>query len=82
MTLFRELADQVDGRLMSQNNHLIVDWIPGSFIEQRWGDVRTKMLKCHESFKYLLKWQALGRRCVNFFHPTTHRWQGPEQRQL
>ena len=45
MTLFRELADQVDGRLMSQNNHLIVDWIPGSFIEQRWGGCEDKNVK-------------------------------------
>ena len=30
MTLFRKSAD---GRLMSQNNHLVRIWIPGSFIE-------------------------------------------------
>ena len=33
MTLFRKLADQTDGRLMSQSNHLIGAWMPGSFIE-------------------------------------------------
>ena len=42
MTLFRELADQADGRLMSQNNHLIGDWMPGSFIERGWGNVKKK----------------------------------------
>ena len=35
MTLFRELADQEDGRLISQNDHLIGVWVPTSFIEQR-----------------------------------------------
>jgi len=30
-----ELADQEDGRLVPQNNHLIGVWMPGSFIEQR-----------------------------------------------
>ena len=35
ITLFRELADGEDGRLMSQNNHLIGVWMPGSFIDQR-----------------------------------------------
>ena len=33
MTLFRKPADQEDGRLMSQNNHLVRVWMPGSFIE-------------------------------------------------
>ena len=37
MTLFRELADQEDGRLMSQNNQLVGAWMPGSFMDQRWG---------------------------------------------
>ena len=34
-TLVGELADQQDGRLAPQNNHLIGVWMPGSFIEQR-----------------------------------------------
>ena len=34
-TLFKKLADQEDGRLMSQNNHLMGAWMLGSFIEQR-----------------------------------------------
>ena len=37
MTLFRKLADREDDRLMSQNNHLVEVWMPGSFIEQRGG---------------------------------------------
>ena len=32
-TLFGELADQEDGRLISQNNHRVGVWMPGSFIE-------------------------------------------------
>ena len=34
MTLFGKLEDREDGRLMSQNNHLVGVWILGSFIEQ------------------------------------------------
>ena len=34
-TLFKKLADQEDGRLMSQNSHLMGAWMLGSFIEQR-----------------------------------------------
>ena len=33
MTFLGKLADQEDGRLMSQNNHLIRVWMPVSFIE-------------------------------------------------
>ena len=33
MTLFRKLADREEGRLMSQNNHVVGAWIPGSSIE-------------------------------------------------
>ena len=36
-TLFRKLADQEHGGLVSQNNHLIGVWVPVSFIEQRRG---------------------------------------------
>ena len=36
MTLSGKPADWKDGRLMSQNNHLIGVWMPVSFIEQRW----------------------------------------------
>ena len=37
MTLFGKPGDQEDGRLMSQNNHLITVWMSGSLIDQRWG---------------------------------------------
>ena len=33
-SLFGELAAQEDGRLMSQYNHFVVVWMPGSFIEK------------------------------------------------
>ena len=36
MTLSGKSADWKDGRLMSQNNHLIRVWMPVSFIERRW----------------------------------------------
>ena len=35
--LVGELTDQEDGRLKSQNNHLGMVWIPGSFMDQRRG---------------------------------------------
>ena len=38
-TLFGKPDDREDGRLMSQNNHLVGVWMPGSFIEQRGGEV-------------------------------------------
>ena len=37
MTLFGKPADPEDGRLKSQNNHLIGVWMPVSFIAQRQG---------------------------------------------
>ena len=40
MTLLGKLADGEDGRLTSQNNHLIGVWMPVSFTEKRWGEVR------------------------------------------
>ena len=39
--LFRKLADQEDGGLMSQNNLLIGVWMLGSFIGQRRGGVES-----------------------------------------
>ena len=33
MTLFRKPADQEDGRLMFQNNHLVGVWMSGSFMD-------------------------------------------------
>lgn len=37
MTLFGKLADGKDGGLMSQNNHHVGAWMPGSFMNQRSG---------------------------------------------
>ena len=37
MTLFGKPGDQEDGRLMSQNNHLITVWMSGSLIDWRLG---------------------------------------------
>ena len=36
-TLFGKLVDHEDSRLLSQKNHLIVVWMPVSFIEQKGG---------------------------------------------
>ena len=44
-TLFRELCDLEDGRLMSQNNHLVKAWTPGSFMDQRWEEVKKQSKK-------------------------------------
>ena len=76
MTLFGKPEDQEEHRLMSQNNHLLGVWMPGPFIEQRWGEVKKQSLKSHQSSKYLLEWQAWGRRCVDLFFPATHWWTG------
>ena len=35
MTLFGQPADREDGRLASQNNHLVGVWMPVSFMGQR-----------------------------------------------
>ena len=43
--LFRELVDQEYGRLISQNNHLVWVWMPGSFMNQRWREVRKQSKK-------------------------------------
>ena len=45
MPLFGKLADRENGRLMSQNNHLVSFWTPGSFIEQRWGGIEKTKYK-------------------------------------
>ena len=42
MTLFGKSADREGGRLMSQNNHFIGVWMPGSFIEQKWVEVKKQ----------------------------------------
>ena len=38
-------TDREDGRLAPQSNHLIGAWMPGSFIDQRWGEVRKQSKK-------------------------------------
>ena len=43
MTLFGKPADQEDSGLSPQNNHLFRAWMPGSFIDQRWGELRSKV---------------------------------------
>ena len=42
-TSFRKPANQEDGRLMSQNNHLVRVWMPGSFY-RRVEEVKTIIL--------------------------------------
>ena len=44
-TLFRKPADREDGRLTSQNNHLVEAWMPGSFMDQRWREVKKQREK-------------------------------------
>ena len=44
-TLFRKPADQVDGRLMSQKDHLVGVWMPGSFMDKKWEEVRKQSKK-------------------------------------
>ena len=41
-TLIGGQADLEDGKLVPQNNHFIGIWMPGSFIDQRWGEVRKQ----------------------------------------
>ena len=44
MILFEKPADQ-DGRLMSQSNHLVGIWMPGSFTEPERGAMRNENQK-------------------------------------
>ena len=71
MTLFQELADWENGRLMCQNNRLVQTWMPGSFMDQRWGvggrrrwedEVKRPFNSCN----YLLEWQGSGRGMCSF----------------
>ena len=45
MTLFGKPADQEDSWLSPQNNHLFGAWMPGSFIDQRWGGAEKQSKK-------------------------------------
>ena len=44
-----QLADQEDGRLAPQSNHLIGVWMPGSFLDQRWEKVKKQSEKAISS---------------------------------
>jgi len=44
-TLFGKLVDGEDGKLMSENNHLVGPWMSGSFMDQRWGEVKEQNIK-------------------------------------
>ena len=41
----QEPADQEDSRLVTQNNHLVGAWLPGSFLDQRCGGVGKETKK-------------------------------------
>ena len=43
----QELADQEDGSLAPQINHLVWDGISDSLMDQRWGEVRKQSKKVH-----------------------------------
>ena len=43
--LFGQLADGEDGRLAPQNNCLVRAQMPGSFMDQRWEEVRKQNKK-------------------------------------
>ena len=60
---------------MSQNNHLLGNWRPGSFMDQRQGEVRKQS---KNSYKYLLEYQGSG--CVHLFLLLSTGGQGYEQR--
>ena len=82
MTLFGKPADQEDGRLMSQNNHLIGVWMPSSFVDQSlgWGQGNKVKKAIHlANISENGKPQAGG--CVDFnFFPSSTGRQGFEQR--
>ena len=44
-TPFRKLADPEDGRLMSQNNHVVRVWMSGYLLDWRQGEVRKQCKK-------------------------------------
>ena len=80
-TLFRKLAACEDGRLMSQNNHLFGVWMPGSFMDQRWGEVRKQSVKAHLILQVSPKIASLrkGNVLISSFLPSPG-GQGSEQR--
>ena len=46
---FRESAGEEDSRLAPQNIHLVWTWMPGSFTDQIWGEVRKQIKKAIQS---------------------------------
>ena len=78
-TSFRELADPEDGRLMSQNNHVVRVWMSGYLLDWRQGEVRKQCKKAINlaSISKNGKPQA-GDMLISSFLPSTG-GQGPEQ---
>ena len=52
--------------------------MPGSFIDQLVGGEETEW-KAHKSFKYLLEWQAVGKKCLTSSFLSFIGEQGPEK---
>lgn len=74
MTLFGRLADPEDGKIMSQNNHLVWVWDTSFFHGSEMEEGEETEVKVYSVLKYLLEWQASGRGCVNVFFPAIYRW--------
>ena len=68
-TLFGKSADQEDGRLASQNNHLVGVWMPVSFMGQRWGGGEETKETRPLILQIFLEWQASG---SGVFLPSSH----------
>ena len=82
MRLFGKPADQEDGRVIPQTNHLIGVWMPSSFMDQRLGSGQGNKVKKAIHLANISengKPQAGGCVNFNFFLPSTGR-QGFEQR--
>ena len=56
------MTDPEDGRLMSQNNHLIWFWMPASLVELRWGEVREFFFKSLFILQKFPRMASLGER--------------------
>ena len=52
-TLFGKPANQKDGKIAPQNKHLPRAWLPGSFMDQRWGEVRKQVKRLFNPCKCL-----------------------------
>ena len=73
-TLFRKPAGSEDGKLMSANNHLVGVWMPGSFVDQRWGrwNKVKRSLISQVSPRMASLW--LGTVLISSFLPSTGGW--------